>query len=70
MQSEKDLPSPILKNNIEGLQSGLLSPNDIKSSSPLLSPSSSSENINSLGKYFKNYYYLLFIYINSQNYKL
>ncbi|XP_051168940.1 putative uncharacterized protein DDB_G0277255 [Leptopilina boulardi] len=48
MQSEKDLPSPILKNNIEGLQSGLLSPNDIKSSSPLLSPSSSSENINSL----------------------
>ncbi|XP_043472661.1 uncharacterized protein LOC122505235 [Leptopilina heterotoma] len=48
MQSEKDLPSPILKNNIESLQSNILSDNNIKSSSPLLSPCGSSENINSL----------------------
>lgn len=52
MQSEKDLPSPILKNNIESLQSNILSHNNIKSSSPLLSPCGSSENINSLGKKF------------------
>ena len=50
VQAEKDLPSPILKNHVECPKSNNVSPpNNLKSSSPLFSPSSSNENINSLG---------------------